>query len=66
MNNTELNDLEKSFVLRKSEDSVKEFQFIMPLKIWRSMAYPVCYAPKFKDVVNRCNCNNYDIIVMPI
>ena len=43
--NTELNNLRKIICLRKSEVSVvlKEFQFVMLLKIWWSMANIVCH-----------------------
>ena len=40
----ELNYLRKIICLRKSEGSV-EFQFVLSLKIWQSMAYTVCHAP---------------------
>ena len=43
--NTEFNDLRKNICLRKSEVLLKEFQCVMSLKNWRSMAYTVCHAP---------------------
>ena len=44
MENTELNDLRKIICLKKSKVFLKEFQFVMSLKIWQSKAYTVCYA----------------------
>ena len=44
---TELNNLRKIICLRNSEVSkvLKEFQFVMSLKIWRSMANTVRHTP---------------------
>ena len=45
MENTELNDLRKIICLKKSKVFLKEFQFVLSLKIWQSVAYTVYYAP---------------------
>ena len=43
--NSELNDMRKLFVLEILKFLLKEFQFVMSLKSWWSMAYTVCHAP---------------------
>ena len=45
INNTDLNDLKKLFVRENLKFLLKEFQFVMSLKILRSMAYTICHAP---------------------
>ena len=45
VSNTELNDWRKIFVLENLKFMLKEFQFVVSLKIWWSMAYNVCHAP---------------------
>ena len=41
--NTELNDTRIFFCLRKSDVLLKEFQFVMSLKIWQSMSAMLLY-----------------------
>ena len=42
---------------------LKEFQFVMSLKIWPHLTYTVCNAPV--SVMSKiCNHNSYDVILM--
>ena len=44
--NTEVNDLRKIKCFKKKLNFLlKEFQFVVSLKIWRSIAYTTCHAP---------------------
>ena len=50
-----------NFVGENLKFLLKEFQFVMSLKILRSMAYTVCHAPL---PIMSCYRNNYDVILM--
>ena len=60
--NSEINSLKKIFVLETLKFLSKEFQFVMSLKIWRSMTYTVCQAPI--SVTSYICYRNYHIILI--
>ena len=43
--NKKLNELKKIFVRTKLKFVLKEFQFVVALKVLRRMSYTVCHAP---------------------
>ena len=60
--NTKLNDLSK-IVWENLKFLLKKLQFVMSLKIWRSMVYTVCHSP-IPITSLTCYSNNYDVILM--
>ena len=50
--NTELNDLRKLFVEEKLKHLLKEFQFVMALKIWREHDLHCLQCSYTNDVIN--------------